>query len=367
MADTKFTILGMTGAGKTCYLLGMYYEMCSGFEGYTILADDDDDVELRKRYNRMLDFSLGPDRFPPGTDSSSNFKFDFQYGYKNILSFDWLDYAGGILETKNSGDSLEYSNFIESLNSSSCLFICIDGDTLIADTQDQKIRNIKNDSKTINNFISKFQKGNQTLPPIALVITKFDKCAGTISTAELFNIVKAAYTPLFLNTAPPSIVSIIPISIGLNLEDEKDAPQLLNMHLPIFMGIYCALTRKLKELTAYQNKNQEAKAKLLLELDKWNDLRLQYTAQKNKLENSFLALHKNNKIHEMKNALTSASKNINQVNHEIFTIDKAITETDQQIQSLHLNQQTLLEELNANLPLFINGIEKSFTEFQLLL
>ena len=34
---TTMTILGMSGAGKTCYLLGMYYELSAGMRGYTIL------------------------------------------------------------------------------------------------------------------------------------------------------------------------------------------------------------------------------------------------------------------------------------------------------------------------------------------
>ena len=29
-SNDKFTILGETGSGKTCYLLGMYYEMTMG-------------------------------------------------------------------------------------------------------------------------------------------------------------------------------------------------------------------------------------------------------------------------------------------------------------------------------------------------
>ena len=45
MADTQITILGMSGSGKTCYLLGLYYRMGSGLKGYTITTDDDTDVK----------------------------------------------------------------------------------------------------------------------------------------------------------------------------------------------------------------------------------------------------------------------------------------------------------------------------------
>ena len=70
MADTQITILGMTGSGKTCYLLGLYYKMASGMKGYTITTDEDTDLDLRKRYSKMCDQTLGEARFPVGTDTS---------------------------------------------------------------------------------------------------------------------------------------------------------------------------------------------------------------------------------------------------------------------------------------------------------
>ena len=42
MEGRKFTILGETGSGKTCYLLGMYYEMSMSVAGYTVIATDPD-------------------------------------------------------------------------------------------------------------------------------------------------------------------------------------------------------------------------------------------------------------------------------------------------------------------------------------
>ena len=36
MEGRKFTILGETGSGKTCYLLGMYYEMSMSVANYTV-------------------------------------------------------------------------------------------------------------------------------------------------------------------------------------------------------------------------------------------------------------------------------------------------------------------------------------------
>ena len=61
----QFTILGETGSGKTCYLVGMYSEMAAGIGGYSIIAkNDEDDLKLQDMYDRMYDSSLGADRFP---------------------------------------------------------------------------------------------------------------------------------------------------------------------------------------------------------------------------------------------------------------------------------------------------------------
>ncbi len=66
--NTQFTMLGLTGSGKTCYLLGMYNKMAAGIEGFSLTTDSDTDVSLRRRYLRMEDPSLGINRFPAGTD-----------------------------------------------------------------------------------------------------------------------------------------------------------------------------------------------------------------------------------------------------------------------------------------------------------
>ena len=74
MAGRKFTILGETGSGKTCYLLGMYYEMSMSVAGYTVIATDPDaDKNLTLRYEMLKDKSRGQNRFPAGTNDVQKF------------------------------------------------------------------------------------------------------------------------------------------------------------------------------------------------------------------------------------------------------------------------------------------------------
>ncbi|ONI47236.1 hypothetical protein AN644_01070 [Candidatus Epulonipiscium fishelsonii] len=248
--DTRFTILGMTGAGKTCYLLGMYYELCAGLQGYTMITDEDKSIELRSQYLRILDKSLGINRFPAGTDSTTKYEFELQYCYDPIISFGYDDYVGGILTKKNSGDLEEYEEFKNSLTSSSVLFICIDGSLLEGNDNEEKIRKIKtNCSNVINEFISDYKKNNKKLPPISLVITKYDICEMTTSKEDLEIIIKEAFNPLFTpQDEGTCIVSIIPVSLGAGIcdDDNKGELQPINIHVPIFFGIYFALYDKIE-------------------------------------------------------------------------------------------------------------------------
>ena len=156
MADTTFTILGTTGSGKTCYLLGMYYEMCAGKEGYTLTTDDDRDVRLQRLYDRLSDKSLGADRFPAGTDNMSEYEFNLEYGYEPIMSFKWTDYAGNALRLKNAVKY--FADLKKFISSSSSLFICLDGSLLMGNDTRKKIRDVSTKcSRDINKFFSDYR------------------------------------------------------------------------------------------------------------------------------------------------------------------------------------------------------------------
>lgn len=251
MADTRITILGMSGAGKTCYLLGLYYKMDPGLKGYTIVANDDTDVQLRNRYARLCDVHLEKEkRFPAGTDNIAKYEFDLQYGFNKIMSFDWVDYPGGLLDKKNSGNLEEYEGVKKSINDSSSLFICVDGSLLMGDDIDEKIANVRdNCSNVINTFFSDYQKSNGVLPPTAIIVTKYDICKDDTDEDELCNIIEEAFSSFFVKDENERIVAIIPVSIGANIMDNDFSGKMkpLNIHLPIFMGIWFALSRKIQE------------------------------------------------------------------------------------------------------------------------
>ena len=259
MADTKITILGMSGSGKTCFLLGLYYLMGAGRGGYTLHADDDTDVRLRDQYAKLCDRTLPKEqRFPAGTDNVTRYSFDLQYGFKTILSFDWVDYPGGLLDRKYEGDLESYEEVKRTIVESSSLFICVDGSLLAGDDMDEKIDNIRdNCSSVINTFFSEYFQTNQALPPTAILVTKFDECEADNSNEDLCEIIQEAFSALFVDDENRKVVSIIPVSIGMNIMDDdytgKMKPK--NLQLPIFMGIWFALSKQIQEYEFHAKKS----------------------------------------------------------------------------------------------------------------
>ena len=237
----KFTILGETGSGKTCYLLGMYFEMTMGVAGYNILTPNhDEDKNLTLRYSMLNDKKRGASRFPAPSDSVQKYNFKLQYAFKTILPFEWVDYPGGYLDpATNAPDSEQYKQVSQNIKESSTLFICIDGENLCGSDTEMKINNVRRNSALyIVPYLGRFEG---KLPPIAMVITKYDLCKNDTNPSEIKEIIEEVFTGLFLRD--DVFVAIIPVSLGATLQDDNCSGELepLNVHLPILMGINFAL------------------------------------------------------------------------------------------------------------------------------
>lgn len=249
MSDVDFTMLGMTGSGKTCFLTGMYYEMSSGIQGYTLSSDDDIDIELRNKWEKLCDEKNGVNRFPVGTDKTEQYKFTLEYAYESIKEFNWLDYPGGDLEKKSTGNIDSYKEIEEAILKSTCLFICVDGSLLCEKNKEVMIENIRNKcSSKINGFLSKYQKKNHFLPPVSIVITKYDMCR-EVKGEIMEEVIKESFSSLFPeNHDKNKIVTIIPVSIGRNISDDNYSGRLepINIYVPLFWGIWFSLKKDLK-------------------------------------------------------------------------------------------------------------------------
>lgn len=342
MADVTFTILGTTGSGKTCYLTGLYYKMLRGMKGYSIITDEDSDYKLRNDYKKMQDTTLRLDRFPAGTDNLSEYEFQLEYGYEPILSFKWIDYPGGALSSKNEGDYEQYQAIKDAIKNSSCLFICVDGSLLIGDDIDEKIDNIKDEcSAIINPFFSEYLKENEMLPPTAILITKYDKCKEDTNFEELCTIIQECFGAFFIkskNKRIKKLLTVIPISLGNDLDysDYMSKLKPINIHLPIFMGIWFAQQDLIKKyITDIKNKNK----KIIYD-----------NLKKSSEEDSFF--------------LWRDSKLINELTKKIKDNTKEITKIKNLIEVMKDNNDKLLEELNKINIIYVDGNRKeNFSEF----
>lgn len=343
MANTQITILGMSGAGKTCYLLGLYYKMGAGMRGYTITTDEDTDVQLRDRYTKMCDQALGKERFPAGTDNISKYEFNLQYGYNTITSFDWVDYPGGTLDRKNEGNLEEYENVKKAINNSSSLFICVDGSLLIGDDIDEKIDRVKDEcSSVINTFFSEYFESNNALPPTAIVVTKYDLCQDDTDPEELCEIIEEAFSPFFVKDDNKRIVTIIPVSIGSNIMDDDYSGKLkpLNIHLPIFMGIWFALSKKIQSHVTDIQKSEKKNDNIV------SDLR----NQKAREENKWIFKSKD-EVQRLARAIQDAEK--------VGT--KQTKELNYMLNLMADNSEKLVKELEKIPYVYINGERSTFS------
>ena len=252
MGSSKFALLGEDGSGKTCYLLGMYYAMSMDTANYMVVATTPYvDRVLLRRCQMLKDKSRGRSRFPLGTDCVEKFKFNLWHNDETIHSFEWMDYPGGWLNTTLRDESSQvYQEFKKFILDSEMVFICIDGANLTGGSTSQKIRKVKTRcARQINPYLTELLRHKGSLPPIAMLVTKYDMCIDDTDADEIREIVEEAFEGLFSDN--DNFIAIIPVSLGNTLEDDDCHGELepLNVHLPILMGINFTLRKQVKKLS----------------------------------------------------------------------------------------------------------------------
>lgn len=243
LKDIKITMLGTTGAGKTSYLLGMYAAMQSGMRGFTLSAKDIDlDLELTERWEQLISIE-GADRWPPpNAGVVEHCFFDFNYGFRPIMSFEWIDYRGlALSDRSNEQDVQELSQY---LSDSECVFLTISGEYLQNQVTPTTVREIKSDrmNQFLQQYISNKYRPTTNKPfPIAILITKYDLCHHR-KKEEVIEDIKKLFQALF---TPDSgwLVMICPVSLGKELEADTDSGMIVpvNVHLPVVFAVYSQL------------------------------------------------------------------------------------------------------------------------------
>jgi GTPase SAR1 family protein len=263
LKDIKITMLGTSGAGKTSYLLGMYAVMQTGVQGFTISARDMDiDLDLTEKWEKLINVQ-GEDRWPtPNAGAMENYNFDFSYGFRPIMGFEWMDYRGLALSDRSGEqDVQQLSNY---LTDSDCLFLCVSGEHLGDQITPTTVREIKSDrmNQFIQQVISKQKQPSPERPfPVVIAITKYDLCFHREKQAVIEDI-KRLFQALF---TPNSgwLVMICPVSLGKELCQDPEHGNIVpvNVHLPIVFSIY-------SQLRAYGLKLKNSRDRAYEEIDR---------------------------------------------------------------------------------------------------
>ena len=90
-------MVGHSRAGKTAFMAAMYKYLGEDKSGYGIHAED---INQRMNLKRMAD-NIVKGIYPNQTDMQSQYKFTFTIEGQDVMPFNWLDYRGGLLTSKN--------------------------------------------------------------------------------------------------------------------------------------------------------------------------------------------------------------------------------------------------------------------------
>ncbi|MEA5554031.1 hypothetical protein VB713_24125 [Anabaena cylindrica UHCC 0172] len=241
-AEVKITMLGVSGAGKTCYMLGLYSTMQLGLQGFTLTTTDmDEDLRLTSLWERMVD-SEGEDRWPAGTSEPHEYEFDFCYGMRRLISFDWLDYRGGAMKDVSTQDDVQV--LTKRLRGSNCIFLCVSGEDLKEEVSSPiELKNIarKSGIDRMNKFLTILTNNlsdSQRPFPIVILITKYDQCQKRTK-EKLIEDIKQMFNVLFMPNQD-WLIMLCPVSLGKDLATNRDEGEIdpKNLHLPLVFALY---------------------------------------------------------------------------------------------------------------------------------
>ncbi|NEP62333.1 MAG: hypothetical protein F6K31_36280 [Symploca sp. SIO2G7] len=235
-------MLGTSGAGKTCYILGLYATMQLGLQGFTLSTTDmDEDLRLTNLWDNLVE-EEGTDRWPPPTGmETTQYEFDFSYGLRRLIGFDWLDYRGGAM--LDSSGASDVQTLMERLNQSDCVFLCVSGEHLNQkDLSETKLRSkarragVNRMNLFLTNLAQTLQDRQKPFP-IVIVVTKYDLCRERGK--DIINDLKKIFNLLFMPN-PDWLVMVCPVSLGKELAENESTGEIdpKSLHLPLVFALY---------------------------------------------------------------------------------------------------------------------------------
>jgi len=241
----QLSIIGLSKAGKTCYIYAMSKTMIKGYDGINIIALDD---ELRDQLSEGWKQIRKGMQWPDGTDHVTTCEFDCSLNLHPIMEFCWNDFKGGSLTSMNEIDKKYKKEFQDYLGGSDGLLLFVPADNIqdiLRETEDAD--DIMDDLEVLNQlFMNPQNRATLSRIPVTVVVTKAD----ILSPQEkpyIYEVVQMLFKPLF-EVGNNMRTLVVPVSIGENLgrgnqgqeiqgtvfQNPKDG----NIHIPIVFNLY---------------------------------------------------------------------------------------------------------------------------------
>ena len=326
-----YLLLGPQEVGKTCFLAGLYYTFRSALNGFSLSCIDE---EQRVALD-LLCKDLGKGNFPQGTGGSTKYHFKLRKAHREKFEFDWYDYRGKMLEEGGSDNQEEYDDLMSVVKDASCILICVDGSWLSKD-KNKSVNLIQDKSYVINNFLNSYIDNKGILPPICVVITKYDTCEWKYEQVY-FDAIKESF-PFFEDAKTP--VFICPICIG-NEDSESGFifnPTDHDIYKPLFFALWCGYGYRIEGLQKNYENVRKYFSPLISELKK--EIR--------ELDDRVIAFNKNKRIESKRK--------------DILKCENALSSEERKISDLRGEQQDLFDKINASEGIFLGNNQTTWEE-----
>lgn len=248
----QISIIGLSRAGKTCYMYAMAKTMKRGVNGINIFVPDAgmrDQLELGWRKIRR------EHKWPAGNDKVTHWNFQCMLNLRDVMDFCWDDFKGGTLSSFGEVVEKDRREFYRYLQNSDGMIFFIAADMvkrILMDDPDAE--DDMDDLDMLNSIIMENGEKMKQIP-ITVAITKSDLLDDEAKEL-LFPVIKQIFPSLFVIGNNVKTL-IVPVSIGHdfdNGEQDQDFSGLIyadpkegNIHLPIMFNLYHYLKEYITE------------------------------------------------------------------------------------------------------------------------
>lgn len=370
-ARTRFTAIGTRNSGKTCYVVGMYYQLITGYKGFS-LKSGGDTVSRLENWMDTLDDEVGQSRFPAmtATEEITDYEFKLKYALKDVMTFNWIDYGGGTLSDREKNPQAYYS-LMDSISQSATLYIFINGEWLYQtekgkklETKEERIKYVKRNARVLNDYLMEFAENHQfNMPPFVFVITKSDIWLPYLEEDEIYDIMKECFSSVMVEGCRAYVVGV---SLGNDISDDDYSGEVdpVDMHIPFFIGIYHQFLNFCMYLKSEINDETQRNLQLIHDNNNYIDNRQREIGRENSKKNGFFRrlFYDESNVDMCEAQIRESRREINEANNAINSNNDLFMHYKKLMQAV---SSQLLRD-SSKFCMFEDGYDKEFNAEEMI-